>query len=64
MVGVDVSSERADELTLIPFLEKLEKNLPKKYENVIADAGYESEENYVYLEKNKHNAYIKPQVYE
>ena len=64
VVGVDVSSERSDQLTLIPFLEKLEENLPQKYENVIADSGYESEENYVYLEEHKQNAYIKPQVYE
>lgn len=64
VVGVDVSSERSDQLTLIPFLEKLEENLPEKYENVIADAGYESEENYVYLEEHQQNAYIKPQVYE
>lgn len=64
VVGVDVSSERSDQLTLIPFLEKLEENLPQKYENVIADAGYESEENYVYLEQHQQNAYIKPQVYE
>jgi len=64
VVGVDVSSERSDQLTLIPFLEKLEENLPKKYENIIADAGYESEENYVYLEEHKQKAYIKPQVYE
>lgn len=64
VVGVDVSSERSDQLTLIPFLEKLGENLPEKYENVVADAGYESEENYVYLEEHKQNAYIKPQVYE
>lgn len=64
VVGVDVSSERSDQLTLIPFLEKLEENLPQKYENVVADSGYESEENYVYLEEHKQNAYIKPQVYE
>lgn len=64
VVGVDISSERSDQLTLIPFLEKLEEKLPKKYENVIADSGYESEENYVYLEEHQQNAYIKPQVYE
>ena len=40
IVGVDVSSERSDQLTLIPFLDKLEKGLPIKFENVIADAGY------------------------
>ena len=64
IVGVDVSSERSDQLTLIPFLDKLEKDLPKKFENVIADAGYESEENYIYLSKHKQKSYIKPQNYE
>lgn len=64
IVGLDISSERSDQLTLIPFLDKLGESLPAKYENVIADAGYESEENYVYLEENKQVSYIKPQNYE
>lgn len=64
VVGVDISSQRSDQLTLIPFLEKLNKNLGKKYTNVVADAGYESEENYVYLDEEKINSYIKPQSYE
>lgn len=64
IVGVDISSERSDQLTLIPFLNKLSKNLYKKYENIIADAGYESEENYEYLKSEVQNSYIKPQPYE
>jgi transposase len=64
LVGVDISSERSDQLTLIPFLEKLSEGLPKKYTNIVADAGYESEENYVYLEKKGQNSFIKPQSYE
>ena len=64
IVGVDVSSERSDQLTLKPYLDKLEKDLPKKFENVIADAGYESEENYMYLSKHNQKSYIKPQNYE
>ena len=64
IVVVDVSSERSDQLTLIPFLDKLEKELPMKFENVIADAGYESEENYNYLSEHNQNSYIKPQTYE
>ena len=52
IVGVDISSERADQLTFIPFLEKLETGLGVLYESVIEDAGYESEENYTHLEKN------------
>ena len=64
IVGVDISSERADQLTFIPFLDKLEKDLPEKFKNVIADAGYESEENYKYLSEHNQNPYIKPQNYE
>lgn len=64
IVGVDISSERSDQLTFIPFLDKLENDLPKKFTNVIADAGYESEENYLYLEKHNQKSYIKPQNYE
>jgi transposase len=64
IVGLDISSERSDQLTLIPFLEKLSKNLTKKFEKVTADAGYESEENYMYLEENKQAPFIKPQTYE
>ena len=63
IVGVDVSSERADQLTFIPFLNKLENDLPEKFKNVIADDGYESEENYKYLSEHNQNPYIKPQNY-
>lgn len=64
IVGVDISSERSDQLTFIPFMEKLGESLPAKYKNVIADSGYESEENYRYLEENNQVSYIKPQNYE
>ena len=64
IVGIDISSERSDQLTFIPFLDKLEKNLNKKYKSITADAGYESEENYTYLENNNQKAFIKPQTYE
>ena len=36
IVGVDVSSERADQLTFIPFLNKLENDLPEKFKNDIS----------------------------
>ena len=64
IVGVDISSKRSDQLTFIPFLDKLGESLPAKYENIIADAGYESEENCVYLEENNQKSFIKPQNYE
>lgn len=64
IVGIDISSERSDQLTFIPFLDRLEKNLNEKYDSVTADAGYESEENYVYLESKKQESFIKPSIYE
>ena len=64
IVGIDISSERSDQLTFIPFLEKLKANLSQIFDSVIADAGYESEENYMYLECAGQNTFIKPQTYE
>lgn len=64
IVGIDISDERSDPLTLIPFLEKMKKNLVCKHKNVIADAGYESEENYAYLQEQQQGCYIKPTNYE
>lgn len=64
VVGIDISQERSDVNTLIPFLSKLERRLQHRYENVVADAGYDSEENLVYLFEHHQNAYIKPATYE
>lgn len=65
ITGVLVSSERSDQLTLIPLLESMENHLLKSYTDVTADAGYESEENYTYFEgKPATECYIKPQNYE
>lgn len=64
IIAMDIYSERSDQLTLIPFLDGLEKKLNIKYSNIVADAGYESEENLVYLEDNKQKSFIKPAIYE
>ncbi|WP_230197778.1 transposase, partial [Anaerococcus provencensis] len=50
--------------TLKPFLKKLQENYPNKLDKIVADAGYESEENYVYLAENNLTSYIKPSNYE
>ena len=42
----------------------MENFLYFKYSNIIADSGYESEENYVYLKKNMQSSFIKPANYE
>ena len=64
IVWADVSAHPTDTLTLIPFLRKAEEMLGYKYKNIVADAGYESEENYVFIESNGQDAYIKPANYE
>ena len=64
IVGVDVSYERSDMTTLLPLLERMDVGIGKCHQNVIADAGYESEENYKGLIKREQNAYIKPANYE
>ena len=53
-----------DTTTLIPFLKETEEYLTFKYQKIIADAGYESEENYVFLDQNQQLAFIKPSNYE
>ena len=63
ITGVSVSSERSDQLTLIPFMENLRSH-GIEYMDVTADAGYESEENYSYFESIPAECYIKPQNYE
>ena len=64
IVGVDISSERSDQLTMIPLLERMEQHLGHSYEDVTLDAGYESEENYTWFEERGQTCYIKPQNYE
>ena len=49
---------------MIPFLKDAETYLKFKYKKVIADAGYESEENYLFLKENGQLSYIKPANFE
>ena len=54
----------ADTTTLIPFLKSMERNLGFSYSKVVTDSGYESEENYGYLDGSGILPYIKPANYE
>ena len=45
-------------------MNRLEHNYGKSFVNLIADAGYESEENYEYLTNKDITAYIKTSNYE
>lgn len=68
-IGVDseyiveaiVTQDRSDGKTLIPFMESIRRF---RYQNITGDAGFESEENYTYLEENGQLAFIKPSNYE
>ena len=64
IVGIKLFQSSTDTQTLIPFLDQLKGQLPHLPQAIVADAGYESEENYHYLEKNQLKAYIKPLNYE
>jgi len=63
---VDVmGSQKANDLhALKPFLEQMLPVYGKCIEDILADAGYESAENYDYLKLKNLTAYIKPANYE
>ena len=63
IVGVGLSGHCNDLGTLIPFLDSLENSYRRKCRNLICDAGYESEENYTYLEQKEIKPFIKPSNY-
>ena len=64
ITGLEAFSDRTDVRTLRPMLEKLSQRHQARYEEVVADAGYESLENYLYLERNGQMCFIKPANYE
>ena len=64
IVWVTAGLQPTDTPTLLPFLADMEQHTGRRYPRVIADAGYESEENYVGLKQRGQTAYIKPANYE
>ena len=64
ITGIEAFSNRTDVGTFIPFMRKLELAHRQRYEEVTADAGYESLDNYLYLEANGQMSFIKPSNYE
>lgn len=63
IIGLGAFSNRSDVGTLIPLLRRIKSHTNRTIERVIADAGYESEENYAFLEKNGQESFIKPTNY-
>ena len=64
IVWLTTGPQPADATTLIPFLKETEEYLAFKYQKFMEEAGYESEENYVFLDQNQQLAFIKPSNYE
>jgi hypothetical protein len=59
VVGFSVHPRAGDTSCLIPHLEGLRAHLGRLPHNVVADAGYGSEENYAYLEQHEVGRYVK-----
>lgn len=64
ITGVAAFSNRTDSGTLIPFLSHIQRMQNRSYRDIVADAGYESVRNYLYLEQHRQNCFIKPICYE
>ena len=63
ILGYSVHQNRTDTGCLIDHLEQLKQMNGRVPEKIIADAGYGSEENYLYLQENKLDSYIKYNTY-
>lgn len=59
IVGFSIHQVASDSTTLIPHLKQLKQNLGRVPPVWIADAGYGSEENYLAMEAEKIEAYVK-----
>lgn len=59
IVGYSLHQTAADAICLRPHLEEVKSSLGRLPQNVIADAAYGNEENYVYLEQEKIGNYVK-----
>ena len=60
ITGLEAFSDRGDAKTFRPMMRKLAEKHGKPYEECVADAGYESQENYLYLAQNGQVCFIKP----
>lgn len=64
ILGYGVYQKADDTSVFIPFMEKIKKQIKSLPDNVVADAGYGSEENYNYLDVNKLGNYVKYNTYD
>lgn len=59
ILGYSIHQNRTDTGCLIDHLDKVKEANGEIPHQIIADAGYGSEENYLYLQENQHESYIK-----
>ena len=59
ILGYSIHQKPGDTTTLIPHLNELKSSMGKLPQNIIADAGYGSLENYSYLKEKNLKAYVK-----
>lgn len=64
IVGLGIYPNPTDTRTLVPFLKHLYKAFGIKPKHIVADAGYDSEENLGWLQANGYLSVIKPSKYE
>ena len=64
IMGVGIFPNPNDTNTLIPFLHHLESLHTSKFRYIVADAGYDSYENLLWLEEKGYLSCIKPKDYE
>lgn len=59
VIDFSVLQRPGDTCCMIPQLENLKQNFGKLPNNIVADAGYGSEENYEYLDRKQLGNYVK-----
>ena len=64
ILGYGVYQKADDTSVFIPFMEKVKNQIKSLPENIVADAGYGSEENYNYLDVNKLGNFVKYNTYD
>ena len=59
ILAYSIHHNPTDTLTLAPHIDQMKRVLPKLPQNLVADSGYGSQQNYELLEKEKLTAYVK-----
>ena len=64
ITGIELFSDRSDVKTLQPFSKWKEHYHHNRYKEVVTDAGYESLDNYLYMDSTGQICFIKPTNYD